>query len=152
MATCSSILAWKIPWTEEPGRLQSMGSQRVRHDWEHTAHNSGKGQFPTSWRSSYVYRGHKTYSYMHLFYGFCGKKKSGRVPFDLNYEANSYKCQVKEVAGKDENRVWWTVRSLGLANPHGRLSHIILRVTGNNTSLITLIFPLFCSDIFSFCL
>ena len=28
-----SILAWKIPWTEEPGRLQSMGSQRVRHDW-----------------------------------------------------------------------------------------------------------------------
>ena len=32
MATHSSILAWKIPWTEEPGRLQSMGSQRVRHD------------------------------------------------------------------------------------------------------------------------
>ena len=29
MATRSSILAWKIPWTEEPGRLQSMGSQRV---------------------------------------------------------------------------------------------------------------------------
>ena len=28
----SSILAWKTPWTEEPGRLQSMGSQRVRHD------------------------------------------------------------------------------------------------------------------------
>ena len=33
MATCSSTLAWKIPWTEEPGGLQSMGSQRVRHDW-----------------------------------------------------------------------------------------------------------------------
>ena len=32
MATHSSILAWKIPWTEEPGRLQSMGSQRVEHD------------------------------------------------------------------------------------------------------------------------
>ena len=32
MATQSSILAWKIPWTEEPGRLQSMGSQRVGHD------------------------------------------------------------------------------------------------------------------------
>ena len=30
MATHSSILAWRIPWTEEPGRLQSMGSQRVR--------------------------------------------------------------------------------------------------------------------------
>ena len=32
MATHSSILAWKIPWTEEPGGLPSMGSQRVRHD------------------------------------------------------------------------------------------------------------------------
>ena len=32
MATHSSILAWKIPWTEEPGRLPSMGSQRVGHD------------------------------------------------------------------------------------------------------------------------
>ena len=32
MATQSSILAWRIPWTEEPGRLQSMGSQRVRHN------------------------------------------------------------------------------------------------------------------------
>ena len=32
MATHSSILAWRIPWTEEPGRLQSRGSQRVRHN------------------------------------------------------------------------------------------------------------------------
>ena len=33
MATHSSILAWRIPWAEEPGGLQSTGSQRVRHDW-----------------------------------------------------------------------------------------------------------------------
>ena len=32
MATHSSILTWRIPWTEEPGGLQPMGSQRVRHD------------------------------------------------------------------------------------------------------------------------
>ena len=32
MATHCSILAWKIPWMDDPGRLQSMGSQRVRHD------------------------------------------------------------------------------------------------------------------------
>ena len=32
MATHSSVLAWEIPWTEEPGGLQSMGSQRIRHD------------------------------------------------------------------------------------------------------------------------
>ena len=33
MATHSSLLAWRIPWTEESGWLQSMGSQRMRHDW-----------------------------------------------------------------------------------------------------------------------
>ena len=33
MTTRSSILAWRISWTKEPGRLQSMGSHRVRHDW-----------------------------------------------------------------------------------------------------------------------
>ena len=33
MATHSSTLAWRIPWREQPGRLQSMGSQRVGHDW-----------------------------------------------------------------------------------------------------------------------
>ena len=32
MATHSSILAWRIPWTEEPGRIQFMGSQELRHD------------------------------------------------------------------------------------------------------------------------
>ena len=33
MATHSSIFAWRIPWTEEPGGLQCMGSQKVRHNW-----------------------------------------------------------------------------------------------------------------------
>ena len=37
MAPHSSTLAWKIPWTEEPGRLQSNGSRRVRHDWSNLA-------------------------------------------------------------------------------------------------------------------
>ena len=44
MATHSSILAWKISWTEEPGGLQSMGSQRVGHGW---ATNTYSGQ--TDW-------------------------------------------------------------------------------------------------------
>ena len=38
MAAHSSILAWRIPWTEEPGGLQSQGSQRVRHNWNDLAH------------------------------------------------------------------------------------------------------------------
>ena len=33
MSTHSSIIAWKIPWTEKPGGLQFMGLQKVRHDW-----------------------------------------------------------------------------------------------------------------------
>ena len=37
MATHSSILAWRIAWTEEPGGLQSMGSQRDGHDWSNLA-------------------------------------------------------------------------------------------------------------------
>ena len=40
MATHSSI-AWKIPWREEPGRLQSMGLQRVRHNWATSLHFNG---------------------------------------------------------------------------------------------------------------
>ena len=38
MATHSSIISWRIPWTKDPGGLQSIGNQRVRHDWSHLAH------------------------------------------------------------------------------------------------------------------
>ena len=41
MATHSSILAWRMPWTEEPGGLQSMGLEKVRHDWTTNAHTHG---------------------------------------------------------------------------------------------------------------
>ena len=43
MATHSSTLAWKIPWTEEPGKLQSVGSRRVGHDWETSLSHIGNG-------------------------------------------------------------------------------------------------------------
>ena len=46
MATHSSILAWRIPWTEEPGRLQSMGSPRVGHDLVTKLPLQQKTQFP----------------------------------------------------------------------------------------------------------
>ena len=50
MVTHSSVLAWEIPWTEEPGGLQSMRSQRVRHD------SATKQQQQTSLHSSGCYR------------------------------------------------------------------------------------------------
>ena len=40
MAIHASILAWRIPWTEEPGMLQSMGLQRVGHGWEANTFNT----------------------------------------------------------------------------------------------------------------
>jgi len=54
MATHSSILAWKIPWMEEPGQLQSMGLQRVRHDQAHTAcllFETNRLSFLSIWRT-----------------------------------------------------------------------------------------------------
>ena len=52
-ATYSSILAWKIPWSEEPGRLQSMGLQRVGHDWaiKHSTEPWARWGFPGLVRS-----------------------------------------------------------------------------------------------------
>ena len=56
MATHSNILAWRIPWTEEPGGLQSMGLQRIRHDWATYTHTH------THSHSIYSY-----YKILHIF-------------------------------------------------------------------------------------
>ena len=55
MATHSSILAWRIPWTEEPGGLQSTGLQRVGHDWA----TSLSFPFLSQWFSSCIPRIHR---------------------------------------------------------------------------------------------
>ena len=57
MAIHSSILAWRIPWREEPGRPQSMGSQRVRHNWvinTFTSHKITSGFFKHIWEICYT--------------------------------------------------------------------------------------------------
>ena len=56
MATCSSILAWRIPWTEDPGRLQSIGSQRVEHHWSDLAHSThtSRGEWWPNERVTYI--------------------------------------------------------------------------------------------------
>ena len=48
MATHSSILAWEIPWTEEPGKLQSMGLQRLRHHLSAEQQQQLAGQQPNA--------------------------------------------------------------------------------------------------------
>ena len=47
VATHSSILAWRIPWTEEPGGLQSMGSQSAGHNWATWVTNTHRQRIPT---------------------------------------------------------------------------------------------------------
>ena len=58
MATYSSTLAWRIPWLEEPGRLQSMGLQRVGHDWATSLRNkmgSNSSFFLGKWQLSQIF-------------------------------------------------------------------------------------------------
>jgi len=62
MATHSSTLAWKIPWTEEPGRVQSMGSQRVGHDWATSLSLSFKEKWWTNQREESLGEGIATHS------------------------------------------------------------------------------------------
>ena len=66
MATYSSILAWEIPWTEEPGRIQSMGSQRVGHDLR-LNHNSGYQQQRPEGNGQSVSKGGKIQSLSFCF-------------------------------------------------------------------------------------
>ena len=66
MATHSSILSWRIPWTKEPGGLQSMGSQRVRLDWATNTH-----RHRIKWRLSWRLSGRKS---------GCNAGDSGSIP------------------------------------------------------------------------
>ena len=67
--TYSSILAWRIPWTEEPGRLQSMGSQRVVHNWSDLAHIHVKAfiQIPKEELDKYLLNQWLTQYFRNLF-------------------------------------------------------------------------------------
>ena len=58
MATPSSILAWRIPWTEERGRLQSIGSQRVGHDRRDLAHMHQRKQTAFIWYACMIIQMH----------------------------------------------------------------------------------------------
>ena len=69
MASHSSTLAWKIPWTEEPGRLRSMGSQRVRHDWATSLQREKKlTRFSELQRGFQHFLGFKEFKESHPFF------------------------------------------------------------------------------------
>ena len=78
MATHSSTLAWKIPWMEEPGRLQSIGLQRVGHDWA----------------TSLVHWLHGATEYIYCFSKSCAKytETNGYKVFEAQVWAKGIKC------------------------------------------------------------
>ena len=66
MATHSSTLAWKIPWTEEPGGLQSTGSQRVGHDWA-TSLSLSLFESLSDWHSKFLFFSYFIFLNINLF-------------------------------------------------------------------------------------
>ena len=102
MATHSSILAWRIPWPEEPGRLQSIGLQRVRHDWVTNTLTSftsedvtlGNPSLPSLLPASIAR--HPTTKPTHLGYkNLLGSTDLKVVPFSTEAEGKGYKlCEI----------------------------------------------------------
>ena len=97
MATHSSILAWKTPWTEEPGRLQSMRSQRVRHDCATNTYTHTRTHTHTYTYSRILFRHEKEWNFaicdnMYGSWECCAKSnKSDRerqIPYNLTYMWN----------------------------------------------------------------
>ena len=77
MATHSSILAWRIPRTEEPGKLLSMGSQRVGHDWATNTHTHTHTYTPRSIIITHFCRTTRSYIFyiMYLFFFMLSQKE-----------------------------------------------------------------------------
>ena len=108
MATPCSILAWRIPQTEEPGRLQSMGSQRVRHDWATNTQSLGNvlhfkcRKLRGSWASMLVLahqldcQGPMFFLSFHLVTMRLLYPKSG-FPHDYNMSGNGHQVKCSSV-------------------------------------------------------
>ena len=92
MATHSSTLAWKMPWMEEPGRLQSMGSQRVRHDWATSLHKIKDFNGGSAEKNPPANAGDRG-----------SIPESGRSPRRRNGNPLQYSC----LANPMDRRSWW---------------------------------------------
>ena len=96
ITTHSSILVWRIPWAEEPGALQSMESQRVRHDWETNTHTHTWGilQF---WVSNHLV-GHlpsalvrnQAPGVLHITFHRKGEKNIDSFTLQIQYQSQSW--------------------------------------------------------------
>ena len=129
MVTHSSILAWKIPWTERPGGLQSMGSQRVGHDWASNTHIHRE-----LWRALCLFKMHKylsneiyTSSWSGpsnlLFFtreGSIKKTQISNYNTDTNYQLSLALSQIPEPTSRAlEKESWSSCRCSNKSSQHG---------------------------------
>ena len=109
LATHSSILAWIIPWTEEPEDLQSIGSHRVRHDWSNLAHTLSP---------------HKRQGNRHPTQGHSASKGQGQYPHSPSrWKMNTLHTQM------DFPNDSWDFKEIQPVNPEGNQSWIFIRRT-----------------------
>ena len=109
MATHSSILAWRIPWAEEPDGLRSIGSQRVGHNWRDLAAAAAKTNHPVFWGYSLLLR---------YPYSICGEylslNKSTFLPITLSLT---------------EFFLWWDIKNLSFSKVETRCLISVGRLT-----------------------
>ena len=107
MATCSSIHAWKIPWTEEPVGLQSNGSQRVGYDWATSLHLEWSSLGPSTSLQMALF--HSLYGWVifHYHNKLWEILKEMGIPKHLTcLLRNLYACQEATVRTRHETMSW----------------------------------------------
>ena len=120
MATYSSILAWKISWTQEPGRLKSMGLQRVRHDWAcllrllllwHVNLNKSIKNVKKKIKELYTRSGASLVKNLPATQG-----DPGSIPGPRRSpgEGNGYQLQYSCLENSMDRGAWWVIQSMGL--------------------------------------
>ena len=114
MAPHSSTLAWKIPWTEEPGRLQSMGSRRVGHDWATSLSRFTFIHWRRKWQPTPVFLPGKSQGQRSLV----GCRLWGRTESDTTERLHFHALE-KEMATHSSVLAW---RIPGTGEPGGLLS------------------------------
>ena len=165
MASHSSILAWKIPWTEEPGRLQSMGSRRVRHDWATSLslftfmHRRRKWQPPPvflpgesqGWEPSGLpSTGSHRVGHDWRDLAAAAAAAAAAAPFtEMTHFHNALQC-INQVSINTCTQVCsWTFFFITIVYPCINLSILISEALITSLDIYNITFPLFCSSTLS---
>ena len=122
MATHSNTLAWRIQWTEEPGGLHSMGSQRVRHDWatEHT-HTYYNGQNPEYWQLWMLVRIWSNVNFHSLLEGM----QHGTVTLEDSL-SGSYKTKHILTIRSSNHAPWYLSKGAVNSGPHKNCTQMLI--------------------------